>query len=610
MNRTKSRSKRLRASTRQSTHRPARTSDFPERWNLSDLIQDPAGRLDHAIKELDVLVSRFEAYRPDLIASMPDMQFLDVLRLDEEIAKRSAKLGAYAYLWFSENTKDLKARSFKSHVEEQLTTLQNRLLFFELWWQSVDVSNAERLMSQAGDFRYYLETIRRFQPHTLSEPEEKVINIKNNTGRTAIHTLYDVVTNAFTFAVNVHGKRKSVTREGLMPYLRSPTASVREAAYRELFRVYSSHHDLLGELYKTLVNDWKAENIQLRRFASPIASRNLGNDIPDRAVQALLSVCVKNREVFQHYFKLKARVCRIAPMSRYHIYAPHQSERKTYRYQDAVKMVLEAYRGFSPRLADLAKRVFTDRHVDARVRPGKIGGAYCYSVVPGQTPYVLLNFTGEARDIATMAHELGHAVHGMLAEQHTAFTFHATLPLAETASVFGERILSDALMQHESNTRVKQGLMVAQLDDVYATIMRQAYFVLFEQRAHDMIANGATVTDLAKAYLANLHDQFGKAVRVPREFEWEWLTIPHIFASPFYCYSYSFGNLLVLALYGIYQEQGADFVPRYEHLLATGGSQAPQEMLNIMGVDMTSETFWQSGFNTVTSMVLQLEQTF
>ncbi len=586
-----------------------RTTMYPDRWDLSGLIDDPVERLNHALKELDAQVSHFEGYRPGLTVSMTEDVFLDLLRLDEEIARRSAKLGAYAYLWFSEDTKDLKARSFKSRVEEQLTTLQNRLLFFELWWQSVDESNAHRLMSKAGDFRYHLETIRRFQPHTLSEPEEKVINIKNNTGRTAIHTLYDVVTNAFTFTVTVRGKRKTVTREGLMPYLRSPTGSVREAAYRELFRIYSSHHDLLGELYKTLVNDWKAENIHLRHFAAPIASRNLGNDIPDQAVRVLLSVCVKNREVFQHYFKLKARVCRIAPMSRYHIYAPHRSERKTYRYNDAVRMVLEAYRGFSPRLADLAERVFTDRRVDARVRPGKIGGAYCYSVVPGLTPYVLLNFTGEARDIATMAHELGHAVHGMLAEQHTVFTFQAPLPLAETASVFGERILSDALMQHEKDKRVKQGLLLAQLDDVYATIMRQAYFVLFEQRAHDMIASGATTTDLANAYLANVQEQFGKAVRVPREFAWEWLTIPHIFASPFYCYSYSFGNLLVLALYGMYQEQGADFIPRYENLLATGGSQAPQEMLKKVGVDMTSETFWQSGFHTIKTMVNQLERT-
>ena len=590
--------------------RKSRRTVIPDRWDLTDLVKDPRRQLDAHLSAIEAQVTQIESARATLNPALSGNDFASILHLSESVAQSASRLGAYAYLWFSENTGDSKARSFKTNVEERLTVLQNRLLFFELWWQSVDESNAHRLMSKVGDFRYYLEMIRHFQPHTLSEPEEKVINIKNNTGRTAIHTLYDVVTNAFAFTVNVHGKRKTVTREGLMPYLRSQTGSVREAAYRELFRVYASHHDLLGELYKTLVNDWKAENIQLRHFASPIASRNLANDIPDQAVHALLSVCVKNREVFQHYFRLKARLCRIAPMTRYHIYAPHQSERRKYRYSDAVRMVLEAYRDFSPRLADLAERVFADRHVDARVRPGKIGGAYCYSVVPGLAPYVLLNFTGEARDIATMAHELGHAVHGMLAEEHTVFTFHATLPLAETASVFGERILSDTLIQHEKDKRVKQGLLLAQLDDVYATIMRQAYFVLFEQRAHDMIASGATVTDLAHAYLANVQDQFGKAVRVPREFEWEWLTIPHIFASPFYCYSYSFGNLLVLALYGMYQEQGADFVPRYENLLATGGSRAPQDMLQIMGVDMTSETFWQSGFNTIRAMVEQLEQTF
>ena len=221
----------------------------------------------------------------------------------------------------------------------------------------------------------------------------------------------------------------------------------------------------------------------------------------------------------------------------------------------------------------------------------------------------MLNFTGEARDVATMAHELGHAVHGMMAEQHNIFTFHSTLPLAETASVFGERILSDALMASERDRSVKQSLLVNQLDDAYATIMRQAYFVLFEKSAHDMIAQGATVTDLAGHYLETLQQQFGKAVRVPQEFRWEWLTIPHIYASPFYCYAYSFGNLLVLALYRMYQEQGQDFVPKYLNLLAAGGSQSPQAILAEVGVDMNAEAFWQSGFDAIAGMVRQLEET-
>ncbi|HET9575438.1 MAG TPA: M3 family oligoendopeptidase, partial [Nitrospira sp.] len=591
------------------TRRKTSTNAIPDRWDLTHLVKDPVQQLEQHLSGLDAQVAQIEAARAKLTSGMPSSDFQSILNISEAVAQSSARLGAYAYLWFSENTKDAKARSFKTHVEERLTALQNRLLFFELWWQGVDDHNAARLMADVSDLRYHLETIRRYKPHTLSEPEEKIINVKNVTGRSAVNTFYDIVTNAFTFTVKEGGKKKTVNREGLMAYVRSPKAAVRQAAYQELYRVFSTQRDLLGEIYKTLVNDWKSENLSLRHFNSPIATRNLGNDVPDRAVDVLLSVCAKNADIFQQYFKLKARICGISPMSRYHLYAPHRTEAKKYKYADAVKMVLEAYRGFSPRLADMAQQVFTDRHIDAPTKPGKIGGAYCYSVVPGLTPYVLLNYTGDARDIATMAHELGHAVHGMMAAHHSVFTFHSTLPLAETASVFGERILSDALMKQETNKKVRQGLLLSQLDDIYATVLRQAYFVRFEKTAHQMIAEGATGDHLAETYLDELRQQFGKAVKVPNEFQWEWLTIPHIYASPFYCYAYSFGNLLVLALYRKYQTEGPAFVPQYLDLLATGGSQSPANILAKVGVDMASEAFWQSGFVTIREMVGALEST-
>ena len=583
--------------------------EFADHWVLSDLVADPVKQFDRYLGDLAAKVTRFESGRADLAPTMAEERFLELLKLSEQIARDSGRLGAYAYLWFSEDTRHLQARSFKTKVEEHLTALHNRLLFFDLWWQGVDEVNAKRLMAHSGDFRYHLETIRRFQPHTLSEAEEKIINIKNITGQSAVNQLYDIVTNGFTFTMRVGGKKQTMNRETLTAFLRSPKAALRESAYREMYRLYESHQDLLGELYKTLVNDWKAENLQLRRFTSPMATRNLSNDIPDQAVDALLSVCLKNAFIFQRYFSLKARLCKIKPMNRYHIYAPHRAEQKTYRYADAVRMVLDAYHSFSPRLAELAQQVFADRHIDARTKAGKLGGAYCYSVMPGLTPYVMLNFTGEARDVATMAHELGHAVHGMMADQHNVFTFHSALPLVETASVFGERILSDALMAGEPSKSVKQSLLVDQLDDIYATVIRQAYFVAFERTAHDMVAKGATTKDLGKAYLALLRQQFGKSLRVPEEFQWEWLTIPHIYASPFYCYAYSFGNLLVLALYRMYQEQGKAFVPKYLDLLAAGGSKAPHDILKDVGVDMNSEAFWQSGFDAISGMVDQLEQT-
>ncbi len=596
-------------STQKSASPRAGAAAMPDRWNLSHLIERPVERFDEYLKELDAQVSAFEGFRSRLSPDLPAEAFREMLTLSERTAAASSKLGAYAYLWFSENTKDLDARTFKAKVEERLAGLQNRTLFFELWWQSVDQANADRLMAASPTLRYHLETIRRFKPHTLSEPEEKVINLKNITGRSAVNTLYDVVTNGFTFAMTVGGKKKTLSREELSSYVRHPQAAVREAAYRELFRVFSDSQDVLSEIYRTLVSDWKNENLTLRNFASPISTRNLGNDVPDEAVDTLLRVCAKNREVFQQYFRLKAKICKIKKMSRYHVYAPAVSDEKRYRYGDAVRLVLEAYRSFSPRLAELAGRVIDENHLDAKVRPGKLSGAYCYSVVPGFTPYVMLNYTGESRDVATLAHELGHAVHGMMAEQHSVFTFHSTLPLAETASVFGERILSDALMSHETNKRAKQALLMSQLDDIYATVQRQAYFVAFERSAHDMIAKGATSKDLAQTYVTALREQFGKAVPVSDEFRWEWLAIPHLFASPFYCYAYSFGNLLVLALYQRYKQEGAPFVPKYLNLLESGGSKSPSEILSAVGVDIRSEAFWQSGFDTIREMVQELEQT-
>lgn len=580
-----------------------------ERWDLSNLLSHPVDDLDQLTKELDSLVSKFESWRTKLSPDMTQEAFVQILQNSEGIALLSAKLSAFAYLWFSEDTKNPQARAFKSSVEERLTALQNRMLFFDLWWQALDSSRAEYLKGGSGDFAYHLDTIRRFTLHTLSEPEEKIINLKNVTGRQTINTIYDVLTNGLTFKITVKGKKRSLTREQLSSYVRSSSPRLREAAYKELHGVFDGYHDVVGEIYAAVVNDWKAENLELRKFDSPIAARNLSNDVPDDAVASLLSVCTKNASVFQEYFRLKARICGIKPMNRYHIYAPHPTDRKRYRYSDAVHMVLDAYRSFSPRMGDLAEQVFTERHIDVRNRPGKLGGAFCYSVTPSLTPYVLLNYTGEARDVATLAHELGHAVHAMMAAEHTVYTFHSTLPLAETASVFGERILSDALMTEETDKEIKQGLLIAQLDDIYATVMRQAYFVMFEQAAHDMLAKGATVGDLSEAYLTNVRQQFGKTFRVPSEFRWEWLTIPHMFNSPFYCYAYSFGNLLVLSLYQQYRDQGSEFVPKYLDLLAAGGSKSPEAMLSAIGVDIRSERFWQSGFGTIKSMISDLEKT-
>jgi len=578
------------------------------RWNLSDLLASPEKDFVTMIRQMERHTQSLERQRKTLRRGISPKLFLKALETSETLTSLAARLAAFSQLWFAENTKNQAARAFEAQVKEQLTRLGNRTLFFDLWWQQLDTRNATRLLKHAGDFRYYLQSLRRLKDHTLSEAEERIINLKNTTGRGALDSLYDVMTNGFSFSLRLKGQNKKLNREQLSAYVRHPSAGVRKATYQELLRVYRSQADVLGEIYKSLILDWKNEG-ELRQYPTPVSIRNINNDIPDTVVATLLKCCRKNRHIFQAYFRLKGQLCGLRKITRYDIYTPPKGEKSSYPFHQAKQLVLDAYQQFSPTLAALARQVIEVQHLDAKPANGKMGGAFCYSVHPKHIPYVLLNYTGDARDVATLAHELGHAVHSMLAKQHSIFTFHATLPLAETASVFGEQLLSQALLQEATHPRVKQRLLLGQLDDLYATIMRQAYFVEFENQAHAMIAQGATLDAIADTYRNLLDEQFGRAVSVSPEFRWEWLTIPHIYRSPFYCYAYSFGNLLVLALYQRYQEEGASFIPKYVHLLSQGGSQSPKDMLKPLGVDMTSEQFWQGGFNYISRMVEALEHT-
>ena len=577
-------------------------------WNLKDLLRHPIKDSQRIEKELEARITSLEKQRNRLISQISHLTFQRVLKLIEGVTERMNTLRAYAFLWFAENTKNQTARAFENQIQSRLAQFSPRLLFFDLWWQSLTPKQARYLSSRVPQYHYFLETLTRLKQHTLQEPEERIVTIKNTTGRQALEALYGVITNGLSFPFKYQGRTKALTREQLMSYVRHPLASVRRQAYQSLFKVYGTQRDILGDLYKHLVKDWGNEGMTLRHYTSPIAVRNLANDLPDQAVDALLTTCQKNVEIFREYFFLKQRILKLKTFQRYDLYAPYASKSTRYTFPRAENLVIEAYQNFSPTLADLASRVIREKHLDARIRPGKMGGAFCYSVRPKQTPYVLVNFTGETRDVSTLAHELGHAIHAMLSEKHPVLTFHSALPLAETASIFGEQLLSDSLLAQERNTRTKVSLLLEQLDDAYATILRQAYFVIFEREAHRMISKGATIDELADTYLAFLKEQFVKAVTVGEEFRWEWLAIPHIFASPFYCYSYSFGNLLVLALFQQYKKEGKAFIPKYIELLAGGGSSSPQALLAPLGIDASSQKFWQGGFTRIRTLVNELEQ--
>ncbi|MBN1953615.1 MAG: M3 family oligoendopeptidase [Anaerolineae bacterium] len=578
------------------------------RWTLAALLPAHEGaEYDKTLAELEALVSEMEASRERLSPQISGEEFLALLDLSAQVTAQSLRVVSYAHLWFGEDTQNPAALGFLSRAEQLHAALCNRLLFFSLWWKGLDDEPALRLLAESGQYTYYLETLRQFKPYTLSEAEEKVINIKDVNGSNALVKLYQMITNRFSFQLEIDGEVRQMTRGELSVYYRDPRPELREAAYRELYRVYAEESAILAQIYGHVARDWDSENVDLRGFSSPIAVRNLHNDVPDAVVETLLESCRRNMSIFYRYFRLKAQWLGIERLRRYDLYAPIQAAEKSFPFSEAADLVLDCLHQFAPVLAGHAQRVFAEQHLDSEVRVGKRSGAFCASVLPGMTPWVLTNYQGKTDDVLTLAHEIGHAVHAMMAQDHPVFTFHSTLPLAETASVFSEMLLVDRWLAEESDPAARRDLLVTVIDEAYATIARQAYFVLFENQAHPQALAGATADEMGALYLQNLHEQFGDAVDVSDEFRWEWIAIPHLYRTPFYCYAYSFGHLLVLALYKQYKEEGASFIPRYLKILGYGGSASPAHIVGEAGFDMASPAFWQGGFDVLTGLLDELE---
>jgi oligoendopeptidase F len=580
-------------------------------WDLSELLPDTQeSTIKARVNALEADVKAFVARRDELNAEMEPALLVETMEHGEKILEQIYALGAYGSLWFSADTQSPAALTYRNRMQQTLTQLQNRILFFELWWKSLDEDEAAALLpnvTQYPDYRFYLEDIRRTKPYTLDEKSEQIINVKDANGMDSVITLYSMLTSRLEFTIEVDGEKKSLTRDGLMGYAYSPKPELRAAAYQELYRVYENEAPILAQIYANRVRDWYAEQVELRGYPSPISVRNVANDIPDEAVDTLLSVARQNAPLFQRYFKLKAKWLGVDKLRRYDIYAPLAESDETMEFGKAAQLVLDTFADFEPSVAEKAERVFAQDHIDSEPRKGKRGGAFCATVLPSQTPWVLMNYTGKVRDVSTLAHELGHAIHSMMADHHPIFTLHPTLPLAETASVFAEQLLTERLLEAESDPLVQREILSSAVNDMYATVMRQAYFVIFERDAHAAILDNKSPDDLYALYMENLREQFGDSVELGEEFKYEWISIPHIYNTPFYCYAYSFGQLLVLALYRRYQQEGEAFKPGYLRLLAHGGAAHPEEILREVGIDVRDAGFWQGGFDVIRDMIDQME---
>ena len=488
------------------------------RWDLSELTKNPKGpAFQKQIQKLEKQARKFERIKSKLDPKMSSKKFMGILQQVEEMSEKMSKIGGYASLSYSSDTQSDEATSLMTQMSKLGSEISNKILFFDLWWKTkVDKKNAKRLMKDAGELTEYLSHKRLFAKYALSEPEERIINTLDVTGISALVKLYDKITNAYEYKMKIGNKTQTMTREELTNYVRSTNPKIRETAYKTILTKYTENKGVIGEIYQNIVLNWRDEGIEIRGYKTPISMRNIGNDVDDKTIESLLSVCKKNSSVFQKFFVQKAKMLKMKKLRRYDLYAPAAAniKEKNYTYKKSVKLVFESLGKFSETLEEFARKVFNENHIDSSVRQGKRDGAFCSTLSPKITPYVLVNFTGKSRDVFTLAHELGHAVHSQAAQDRSILVQDAPLPLAETASTFSELLLYDNLSDKISDDE-KKIVLSEKIDDLYATILRQSFFTIFEIDAHKQIGKGTTVDEISKTYLKSKRTiwEFSKSFR-------------------------------------------------------------------------------------------------
>jgi len=586
------------------------------KWDLTDLVDDRSTKkFEKLVASIKKNVKKFEPNRQILKPDLNISIFEGLVHKTENILEDLSTVNSFAHLKYAADTSSNEAAALVLQTEKLSSQISNQILFFDLWFKKeLDKNNSQRLIDSISTvYREYLRHKRLVAQYTLNESEEKIINTLEVTGPSALVKIYDRMTNNFEFTLVKKRANKKViktftNKEKLLSLIRSSKAKERECAYKALFKTYEKNSGVLGDIYQNLVTQWKDENISIRGFNSPISVRNIYNNIDDTTVETLLSVCKENAHLFHDYFMEKAKLIGVKKLRRYDLYAPISSKNAPkITFKNAAKLVLDTFHRFDPRFGIYTERLFKENHIDSEIRNGKTGGAFCYTVSPQRTPYVLLNFDGLMRDVSTMAHEFGHAIHSMFASNKPILVSHAPLPLAETASVFGEMLLNEEIYK-KLNREKKKIFLAEQIDDMYATIMRQAFFTIFEIEAHKKIVErSVTIDNISEFYMNNLKTQFGDSIRISEDFKWEWLYIPHFFHTPFYCYAYSFGNLLVLSLYQQYLEEGKSFISKYLKILSAGGSEKPETLLRDSGFNITDSSFWQQGFDLIEMKINKLK---
>jgi oligoendopeptidase F len=570
-------------------------------WNLEDIYKE--NEKEQILLDLKSKVELFISMKNLLNPNVTSNDLLIFLKLKEEIISIVSKLEIKTYLKHCEDVTNSETTKEMQNQEMLLTNYENQLMFFEDFIKNLEQSTANKLEKELGEYQYFFNAIRKSIPHLRTLEEEKIMNYKDLSGSSALETLRSLITGKFVF--DFEGEK--ITESKLSSYTQNEEEGKRINAYNSMLAKYKDYQDELGEIYKAKSLDWFNESVNIRHYNSSISARNFANTLDDEIINIIIDLTKKHKSLFHKYFLIKSKILKLKN-TRYNVYAPYiLNSKKVYDYEKSKNITMDLFNSFSEEFYDLANFIFQKNHVHSEIKSNKKSGAFCYSYDKNKVPYILLNHNDDLNSLLTMAHEFGHGIHGQLAKDKTQMTYHSATAIAETASIFAEMMMMDKL-EKESNKEEKIFLLLHHIDGIFASILRQIYFVIFEIEAHKKISEGTSPNELSEIYYNLLKEQFGEEMQIDKIFSYEWLRIPHIYETPFYCYSYAFGNLLVLALYQKYIEakNKDDFLKEYTKILSCGGDKDIKDILLEANIDIEDKSFWEEAFNKISKDIDKL----
>ena len=576
-------------------------------WNLDDLVAPPAAPgVDRLLAEAERRVARFSARYRGKVAGLSAAEMKALLTEYEELIEMVGRAESYASLSWSTQSDDPARGALLQKVAEKQSQLSQQALFLDLEWANAPDDAARLLIDDPllARWRHWLIVSRRYKPHLLSEPEEKILAEKAVTGRQAWVRYFDETVSANRYEWD----GGQVTQEVILRQLYEPDRDRRQAAAASLTRGLRAIQRTTTYIMNTLLAEKSSEDT-LRRFPAWISARNMDNQVDDDTVNALVTAVTARYDIVARYYGLKKKLLGLDVLYDYDRYAALPVAERRFTWDEAKAAVLSAYGSFHPRMAEIASLFFEKRWIDASVHPGKRGGAFSSSTIPSVHPYILMSFQGTAEDVMTLAHELGHGVHQYLAREQGVLEQNTPLTTAETASVFGEAVVFQHLIAREKDPKVVLSMLVGEIESSFATVFRQVAMNRFEHAAHTArrTSGEQTTENLAALWLDSQKAMFGDSVTLTDDYGIWWSYVTHFIHVPGYVYAYAFGDLLVRALYARYLSAGRDFPERYIAMLARGGSDWPTALVKPLGVDLADPGFWTQGLDLLGGMVDQAE---